>query len=376
MMIWCFAGTALTGFVLSYFGCLAIRLFGPSFGLVDKPGQRKIHEKVMPTDGGLAIWFAVVAPLALGQLIIFLLVWDRTDAVISLPLPDFFEIHLPGLLEKSVNLWQLLGLGTVLVILGLWDDLHGLPWKFRIFTQFAVAMIAVKLGWRASLFIGENGLTYWLSVFWIAGLINSFNMLDNMDGLSAGIAVLCGACFAIVMLCRPANQPQLFLGGFQILLVGAVCGFLVHNRPPARLFMGDSGAYFIGFLLAASTLSATFADYGHSGQTIFVPFCILAIPIYDTCSVVWIRLKEGRSPFVGDQSHFSHRLVEIGLSKPNAVLTIYLATGICCLGAVLLYHTDFIGACLIFAQILFILTLIAILESKGRTKNRPERRKK
>ena len=370
-MIWCFLIVFLTGLCLSYAGCFFIRAFGPKYGLVDKPGHRKIHEKVMPTDGGLAIWFAVVAPLAVAQLVLWLLMWDRSDGQISIPVPEMLEVHLPGLWQQSAKLWQLLGLGTVLVALGLIDDLYGLGWKFRIGIQFLVAVTVVSLGWHASFFVDIPWLTFLLSVFWVVGLINSFNMLDNMDALSAGVATICAAFLALIMLLMPSpvtNQPQLFIGGFLLLLVGATLGFLGHNRPPAKLFMGDSGAYFIGYLLATSTLSATFAGYNVPKQTIFVPLTILAVPLYDTISVVLIRLKEGRSPFVGDKSHFSHRLVELGFSKPQAVAVVYLVTTICCLGAVLLYHVDMTGASVVFSQVVLILILVAIIETTRKSK--------
>ncbi len=366
-MILCFTLVFVAGFIISTILGRLIRDFGPRWGLIDNPGHRKIHEKPMPTDGGLGIWLGVVAPLAVGQLVLWLLIWDRSDGQAMFPLPKYIEIHLPGLLQQSIKLWQLIGLGTVLVFLGLWDDLRGLSWKIRLGVQFLVAMAIVALGWRASLFIDAPYLTYWLSVFWIVGLINSFNMLDNMDGLSAGIATICAGFLALIMLTNPSpetNQPQLFIGGFLLLLVGAMLGFLRHNRPPARLFMGDCGAYFIGYLLATSTLSATFAGYDVPRQTVFVPFVILAVPLYDTFSVIMIRLKEKRSPFVGDKSHFSHRLVELGFTKPQAVGVVYLVTTICCLGAVQLYHTSFTGAMVVFLQVLLLLILIAIIETK------------
>jgi len=355
------------GFVISSFLCRLLCRIAPKIGLVDKPGHRKIHTQPMPTDGGLAIWAAIVFPLAIGQLVLWLLIWDRSDGQNFFTLPPFIEIHLSGLLQQSKKLWQLLGLGTVLVALGLWDDIRGLNWKFRIAVQFGVAMAIVALGWRASIFIDAPIFTYWLSVFWVVGLINSFNMLDNMDALSAGVAAICSAFFAIIMLSQPlpsTNQPQIFLGGMMLLILGAILGFLQHNRPPAKIFMGDSGAYFIGYLLAASTLSATYAGYDVPRQTVFVPLILLAVPLYDTISVVVIRLKEKRSPFVGDKSHFSHRLVELGFTKPQAVCVVYLVTAICGLGALLLYHATFVGAIIIFVQTILILILIAIIETK------------
>ena len=366
-MFWCFFWVFIVAFIISTVFCGFIRRFGPQWGLIDNPGHRKIHQNPMPTDGGLGIWLGVVLPLAVGQLFLWFLLWDRSDGQSLFPLPEFLEIHLPGLVQQSKKLWQLLGLGTILVLMGLYDDLRGLGWKIRLTVQLLVAMAVVSLGWRASLFVDAPLLTYWLSVFWIVGLINSFNMLDNMDALSSGVATICAGFLALIMLTNPSpetNQPQLFIGAFLLLLVGALLGFLRHNRPPARLFMGDSGAYFIGYLIATATLSATFAGYDVPRQTIFVPFVILAVPIYDTVSVVAIRLKEKRSPFVGDKSHFSHRLVELGFTKSQAVGVVYLVTTICCLGAVLLYHVPFVGAAMIFLQVILVLVLIAIFETK------------
>jgi UDP-GlcNAc:undecaprenyl-phosphate GlcNAc-1-phosphate transferase len=156
------------------------------------------------------------------------------------------------------------------------------------------------------------------------------------------------------------------VGGFLLVLLGSLLGFLWHNRPPARLFMGDAGAYLIGYLLAIATLTATFAGQDTPRHAILAPLCVLAVPLYDVATVMAIRLREGRSPFVGDKSHFSHRLVELGMTKPQAVLTIYLATATCGLGAFLLHQVDLAGACVILLLVACILVLVAILETAGR----------
>ena len=149
-------------------------------------------------------------------------------------------------------------------------------------------------------------------------------------------------------------------------VAGSLVGFLVHNRPPARLFMGDAGSYLVGYLLAMATLSATFAGDDVPNHAILAPLCVLAVPLYDTVSVVAIRLRQGRSPFEGDTSHFSHRLVELGLSKKHAVWTIYLATATCGVGALLLHQVDSIGAAMVVIMVGCVLTIIAILETAGR----------
>ena len=135
------------------------------------------------------------------------------------------------------------------------------------------------------------------------------------------------------------------------------------GQAPARLFMGDGGSYLIGFLIAMMTLSATFAGGSLPRHAILAPLCVLAVPLYDTASVVWIRLRDRRSPFEGDESHFSHRLVELGLSRKHAVWTIYLATATCGLGALLLHQLDARGAILVLVLVACVLTIIAILAS-------------
>jgi UDP-GlcNAc:undecaprenyl-phosphate GlcNAc-1-phosphate transferase len=203
-------------------------------------------------------------------------------------------------------------------------------------------------------------------------------MLDNMDGLSAGVAAIAAAMLAVVMLVPAGTplprQPQLFVGGFLLVLMGSLLGFLGHNRPPARLFMGDAGSYLVGYLLAMMTLTATFAGQGLPRHAVLAPLCILAVPLYDTITVVAIRLRQGRSPFVGDKSHFSHRLVELGMTKGQAVLTIYLTTATCGLGALLLNHVDAWGASVIGLLVACILSLVGILETTGRRSvlRRPE----
>lgn len=366
--LWFFAAALLPSLVLALTAAYGVRRWAPRWGLIDKPGARKVHIAPTPLGGGLAIWAAVILPFAVGQVALWLI---AAGMVGRQWLPAQAQLHLDGLLLQSPRLWMLLGAGTVLMVLGLLDDRWGLGWKIRLAVQFGVAAACVTLqDWRLTAFINVPLVTWVLSVLWIVALINSFNMLDNMDGLSAGIAAIAAGLLAAVLLTTPAaetRQPQLFNGGFLLVLVGALLGFLWHNRPVARLFMGDAGSYFVGFCIAICTLQATFTSYDSPAQhTVFAPLCVLAVPLYDLGTVLWIRIREGRSPFQADKSHFSHRLVELGLTKGQAVLTIYLTTATCGLGALLLYRVDAIGAGIILLMILCVLCLIAILETTGR----------
>ncbi len=394
-MLFFILACTIPSMVVCWAAAFAVRRLGPRWGLVDRPGHRKVHSTPMPTSGGLAIWLGIVLPLAVGQAALWGIAekgpgtrdqraevrgqglgardqGPEVRGVAGVPLPTFVSTHVSGLLHQSGRLWELLAGGTVLMLLGLADDRRGLDWRLRLGVQTAVAIVLVSLGWRMSLFLdwlNMPWITGILSVVWIVGLVNSFNMLDNMDGLSAGVATIAAAMLAAMTLLTPRpdnNQPQLFVAGFLLVIVGSLLGFLWHNRSPARLFMGDAGSYLVGYLIAMATLTATFAGGNLPKHAILGPLCVLAIPLYDTATVVLIRLRSGRSPFVGDKSHFSHRLVELGLSKPRAVLTIYLATATCGLGALLLREVDRFGAVVVLLMVACTLTLVAILETVGR----------
>ena len=195
-----------------------------------------------------------------------------------------------------------LAAASAAMLLGLVDDFRGLDWRLRLAVQTALAALLVfGKGWQLTLFLDAPLATGLLSVVWIVGLVNSFNMLDNMDGLSAGVATIAAVMLAGVLLLAPnpiTHGPQLFVAGFLLVLAGALAGFLWHNRPPARLFMGDAGSYFVGFCLGVATLLATFSGGSLPRHAILAPLCVLAVPLYDTVSVVCIRLRAGaaRSP--------------------------------------------------------------------------------
>jgi len=371
--------------IVSWMAGFLVRRWAPRFGLVDRPGHRKVHTTPTPLGGGLAIWLGVLLPFAAGTIYLAIPASSATDshnptaAAPNLPLAvsassrDIAK-HIPGLRDKLGSLWLFLGLGSMLVALGLLDDRQNLDWRLRIAVQTAVALAAVAAGWRLSIFINSPWITWPVSVLWIVGLINSFNMLDNMDGLSGGVAAISASFLAAVMLLAPdpvTHQPQLFVAGFLVVGVGSLLGFLWHNRPPARLFMGDAGAYFVGFCLAITTITATFAGGDLPPHAVLAPLCVLAIPLYDTVTVVAIRLRRGLSPFQGDKNHFSHRLVDLGFSKAQAVLVIYLATATTGLSALLLHQVDTTGAVIILLLVACVLTLVALIELTARNRTNP-----
>lgn len=363
---------ALPPLFIALLATAGLRRWAPRLGLIDKPAARKVHTVPTPLGGGVGIWLGVVTTFALGSVAAWLIA-SRPEWIERLP--EFARPHLAGIVSKLGSLWVLLGGGTVLAALGLADDRWGLDWRLRLGVQFAVAIGCLAWqGLQLTAFIPWPAITWALSAIWIVGLINSFNMLDNMDALSSGVAAIAASMLTAVMFLAPDPQthaPQLFVAGYLIVLVGAILGFLFHNRPPAKIFMGDAGSYFLGFYLATATLLATYTSYNSSRpHAVLAPLFIMAVPLYDMTTVLWIRAREGRSLFVADKCHFSHRLVDLGFSKVQAVLTVHLLTATCGLGALLLHRVDWVGAILISLLIVCVLSIIAIVESTARRKLR------
>lgn len=363
--------TVLPSFFISLVMVAVVRRWAERLGLMDRPGVRKVHSHPIPLGGGIGIWFAVLLTFLCGGTTVWLLSQNMLgDLRTSMNIPEDVAVYFPGMVYRFGQMLGLLVAGTVLMILGLADDRYGLKWQIRLGVEFAVAAFVVfGLGMQLTAFLPWNWIAGVISVVWIVALVNSFNMLDNMDGLSGGVAAIAATMLAIMLLSTPA-QPQIFVAAMLLVLVGGLLGFLVHNWPPAKIFMGDAGSYFVGFWIACCTLLATYAGSKTSQpHAILAPIFVLAIPLYDMISVIIIRVSEGRSPFEGDKRHFSHRLVEMGLTKKQAVLTIYLATATCGLGALLLPRVDAIGAVIVSAIVLCALGLIRILESQAWEKN-------
>ncbi len=354
-------GLATLSFVVAAGLTRAAMLLAPRVGLVDKPGGRKAHRAPTPLAGGVAIWATTISVLAASAVGLWL---GRSL------LPESIAVHASGLWSKGGTLLLLMGLATIIMLMGLADDRWGLGWRIRLFVQFGLAGILVVSGVRVTLFWPFNNeiLTGVLTAFWIVGLTNSFNFLDNMDGLAAGVGLIAALLFAVAQIIA----GDLFVPILLLILAGSLGGFLRYNKSPARIFMGDAGSNFLGFLLGALTVLGTFTrpELGLSRYSVLSPLLIMAVPLYDTFSVITIRIREGRSPFQPDRKHFSHRLVERGLTNVGAVRTIYLVTLASGLGTLLLPKlVDFAGASVVIAQTLCLLGVIAILEFST---NRPE----
>ena len=355
-------GCVVPAFWVSFLATWAVRGLAPRWGLIDKPAARKFHITPTPLGGGLGIVCGVVLPLALAQLA-YVVLAQQPPAW----LPEEMVRLLDAVAYRSPQLWIVIGCASVLSVVGLLDDFRPLGWLPRLGLQFLMATILVAAGVRATVFVENPWIGAVLSVGWFVVLVNSFNFLDNMDGLSSGIALIVSGVFAVMML-TGGSEPRWLVAGFFLILAGSLLGFLCHNWSPARIFMGDCGSYFIGFSIASMTVLGTFYTKEATDRHVMLaPFCVLAIPLYDICSVVILRLREGRSPFQPDKRHFSHRLVAMGLRPVHAVLTVHLATLTTSLGGIVLYSVPTWSASVApLAMVACVLLIIGVLESTPR----------
>jgi UDP-GlcNAc:undecaprenyl-phosphate GlcNAc-1-phosphate transferase len=335
-------------------------------------GQVKEAPRLVPNIGGVGIFLGFAIPLAL---LVTDLSHARPDPSDFSMTPADLQVHLEGVRARAGDAWMLLGATLILHVLGLVDDRRPLGPFLKLAIMLGVvggAMIAT--GTRLCTFLdghaGGPWLSYALSVLWVCLVTNAMNFLDNMDGLAGGVGAVAGACFLAIALL----QGQWFVGAALALLVGATLGFLWFNKPRASIFMGDGGSLVLGFLLAFLSVRITYVPLDGSGlprsgvtawHAVLTPLVVLAVPLYDFIAVVALRLSQGKSPFVGDLQHVSHRLVRRGLSRALAVLVIVGFAAASGLSGVLLTRVDSSGAVLVGVQMLSLMIVLAVMEFGG-----------
>lgn len=272
------------------------------FGFIDEPSARKVHTRPLPRLGGVAIYLASIGALVF-------LNRDYLSQLVSI----------------------LLGASFV-SFLGIWDDYRRLRPVIKLVGQIIAAAMLVVSGVKVQLFHGE-GFNALLTIFWVVTITNALNLLDNMDGLSSGVAAVISAFFLLLAV----NSGQYLVGALSAALLGACLGFLYYNFNPATLFMGDSGSLFIGFMLAALGIKLRFPANTYF-VTWMVPVVLLGLPLFDTTLVIISRLRRGLNPFTTPgKDHVSHRLVARGATHREAVLMLYL---VCCvLGVAAMFLT-------------------------------------
>jgi UDP-GlcNAc:undecaprenyl-phosphate GlcNAc-1-phosphate transferase len=327
--------------------------------IMDKPGGRKIHLSPIPYLGGAAIFISFNLVIIFHLMLIFFapILWQKSLFF------SFIHLKLPLLYMVLPKLIGLLAGGTIIFLTGLLDDIFGnrFPIYWKIIGQLAAALLVVFLGIKTE-FLPGIFPDIMVSIIWIFIITNAFNLLDNMDGLSAGVAVITAFIFFMIML----QQGQIFMAAILAVFTGSMLGLLVANFYPASIFMGDAGSQFIGFILGALTITASYVTPDCvSLLPVIMPAIILSIPLFDMISVIIIRMNEKRPVYEGDQSHLSHRLVAMGFTQKGAVGFIYLLTLITGLAAILLPALTIIGSMIILIQIIAVLMMVSIIMHIG-----------
>lgn len=301
-------------------------------GAVDVPKDaRRMHKEPIPRMGGLAIFFA------------FLL-----SSLVFHPLTDQFK----GMLLGAV----------IIVILGIFDDIYALPAKPKFIIQIIAALCATTQGNVITILSNPNIFSaepYWhlgilsipFTVLWIVAITNAVNLIDGLDGLACGVSTISSMTMLVISLTVSEGYVAVLMAA----LVGACLGFLPYNLNPAKIFMGDTGSTFLGFILAVASIQGLFKL--SAIVSFAVPFLILGLPIFDTCFAIMRRLATGRSPMSPDREHIHHRLIDMGFTQKQAVATLYIISAILGLSAVILTTSGVVKAMLFFSALCFAIAI-------------------
>lgn len=300
-----YIAACLIAFAMAVIATPLVRRWALRVGAVSIPGGRHLHGRSVPRLGGLALALAWLAP------------------VLGL---SFFSHWLP---LRPAELKELLGLviGSVtLCIAGAWDDARGLRASVKLGVQIAMAAIAFGFGFRIDAiqlpFVGALSMgvfAFPVTILWIVGVTNAVNLIDGLDGLAAGVSFVAALTSFIIAYLSHSTFVALVMAA----LMGALLGFLFFNFNPARIFLGDSGSYLLGFVLATTSLGGSLQQKASTAVSLLVPVLALGLPIFDTLFSMFRRMVEQRPIFKGDRGHVHHRLLDLGLTHRRAVMFLY-----------------------------------------------------
>ncbi|MCY7502065.1 glycosyltransferase family 4 protein [Bacillus pumilus] len=303
-----------------------VKKFAIKIGAVDQPNKRKVHDKVMPRMGGLAIFIGVAAGALAGGLFLH----NKITAI-------------------SVG-------AVLIVILGIFDDKYNLSAKFKFLVQVLVACLIVSTGLKMDFFsvpfltdrIELGWMAYPLTVLWIVGITNAINLIDGLDGLAAGISVIGLSTIAVMAF----SADKILILSLSLVVIGSTIGFLFYNFHPAKIFMGDTGSLFLGYMISVLSLLGLYKSV--TLFSVVVPVIILGVPIFDTTFAIIRRILNKQPISSPDKSHIHHRLMAFGLSHRMAVIVIYMIGLVFSLSAILLTSaTIWLSLIIIFLLVMF-----------------------
>ena len=324
----------LTALVISFLATPVVKTFAYKVGAIDVPKDaRRMHKVPIPRLGGLAIFIGFMVSILL-----------------------FVKIT-PEM--KSI----LLG-AAIIVVLGVVDDIMALPAMLKFVVQIIAAAIPATHGVVIQAFSNPNIFSknlYWVlgwlsipvTILWIVAITNAVNLIDGLDGLANGVSAISATTMLVIALLASEGQVAIVLAA----LVGACVGFMPYNMNPAKMFMGDTGATFLGYILATMSIQGLFKYY--AVISFVVPFLILGLPIFDPAFAFIRRIANGQSPMHADRSHIHHRLIDMGLNQKQAVATLYVISAILGLSAVVLTTGGEQKAMLLFAALCIVAVVAA-----------------
>ena len=331
-------------------------------GVLDQPGERKVHSEPMPRLGGIAVCLSFTVVVGTGYLLIpYLSDLGGARALLGDPLRLLTDAP-----KVKTQLAAVLSGAVLVFLVGLLDDVLGarFPVRLKALGQVLAALVLIAADVKTS-FLPYDWMNWLLTLFWLVGMTNAFNLLDNMDGLASGVALVASAVFLL----NAWALGEFFISLLLVAFIGSLAGFLRFNFHPASVFLGDCGSHFIGYLMGSLTLLERYVS--HASSTLFpvlMPVVVLAVPLIDTFTVMVTRVIERRPIYVGDARHLSHRLVTLGFTQRGAVLFIYLMTFALGLGAVSLTSATASQSFLLLLQTFGFVALLLILMFRERRK--------
>ena len=311
------AGALITAFLVALITTPIVKSLAQKWGAVDVPKDgRRMHDHPIPRMGGLAIFLGFLLS------VILFIPFVQTDGL---------GMQLQGMLLGAV----------IIVVLGILDDIYALPALPKLIVQIVAAVIAVCSGSVIDTISNPNIFSndlYWelgwlsipVTVIWIVAVTNAVNLIDGLDGLACGVSTI--SSMTVLVIALTVAEPTVAV--LMACLAGGCIGFLPYNTNPAKIFMGDTGSTFLGYVLAVVSIQGLFKYY--TLISFVVPFLMLGLPIFDTCFAFIRRIAHGQSPMHADRSHIHHRLIDMGLNQKQAVAVLYVISAILGLSAVVL----------------------------------------
>lgn len=312
----------LVAIAVSFLMCPLVKSFAYKIGAIDVPkDNRRMHKKPVPRLGGLAIFMGFM---------------------VSILLFASIDHEMQGILLGAV----------IIVVLGVVDDMTPLRAYFKFFVQIVAALVAVFHGVVIETLSNPNIFSqnpYWnlswlaipITVLWIVGITNAVNLIDGLDGLACGVSTISALTMLVIALLVSEGDVAIIMAS----LVGACLGFMPYNRNPAKMFMGDTGSTFLGYILATISIQGLFKYYAI--VSFAVPFLVLGLPMFDTIFAIVRRLAHGQNPMAPDRGHIHHRLIDMGLNQKQAVAALYVVSSILGLSAVVLTTSGAVKAMLL-----------------------------